>query len=404
MSVGATSAAYLASRGLGLGEIAALKSLQAAIFLFCEFPTGIFADLAGRWISLLLGILTSAGGFLLFYFSSSFAGFLCAEALTALSLCFWSGAYEAFVIERASLEAEEGAIDGYFHLNHSVSQIGVLVAGVLGGLVGAKSLALPYLIGFASSLLGLALLLVLRSSHGESRMRGLGVNLFHVIATKTREHVKVTWSAGLANRELIPFFMIMVLVQAFIQPLLHFWQPFFLSMGPQIGSRELGFIFAGYSGLSVLTGMLLSSVSRRPFFRSSRATLMLFFCTAVFYSLIGRTENCLLAVIFFCLTQATLATARTSLGARFNERIAGSVRASILSLNSMISRIGMILSLNLLGSVLAGGGEREKTIFNAYGIAALTLTGTALLALVIYKLLAPRTQPQAPSQTCEVQS
>jgi hypothetical protein len=47
MFVGAISAAYLTTRGLTLAEIASLKSLQAIIFLSCEFPTGLFADIAG---------------------------------------------------------------------------------------------------------------------------------------------------------------------------------------------------------------------------------------------------------------------------------------------------------------------------------------------------------------------
>src|SRR5688572_2369293 len=115
MFVGATSVTYLLSVGVSFQELAALKSIQAFVLIFGEVPTGILADSFGRKQSLVLSGICAILGFLTFYFSSSFVYFGVAETLTALSLCFWSGAYESCAIDTAKLDHVEGSLNRFFH-------------------------------------------------------------------------------------------------------------------------------------------------------------------------------------------------------------------------------------------------------------------------------------------------
>jgi MFS family permease len=67
MFVGATSVAYLLHSGLGLDDIAFLKTVQALVLILGEVPTGVLADSIGRKRSLVLAVLFGIAGFFLFF-------------------------------------------------------------------------------------------------------------------------------------------------------------------------------------------------------------------------------------------------------------------------------------------------------------------------------------------------
>lgn len=364
MFAGATSGAYLLSQGLGLSEIALLKSVQASIILLGEVPTGILADSWGHKRSLLFSLISAVMGFALYYFGHSFLVFVLAEALVALALCFWSGAYEAFAIEEAALEAVPGLMDRYFHLNQAINSGAVLVFGYLGGRIGLHGMALPYLGAVLVLLFAFAVLVPMRSKEVATHVQGQ--EPFRVCAFM--EKSKAAFREGLLKRELAPFFWANIGIQFAIQPLLHYWQPLFQSLGREVTAETLGTIFSLYCGTNLLFGMVAARLSKSPVFRSRAVVVLTFVSFGAFYVLTGLSQQVVNAVISFCFAQGLLSIARTALSVRFNEAIAGLPRASILSSLSLVSRFGMIGALGLLSvGTKYVGAHSEHLLFVGFG-------------------------------------
>ena len=362
MLVGATSVAYLLDSGLGLDKVAYLKSIQAMVLLAGELPTGVFADSFGRRKSLVAAALVSALGFLLFASGDTFLIFALAECLTALALCFWSGAYEAFAIDRANLQSKPGLMDKYFHQNQSLNSLSVLSLGWMGGWLASTHLAAPYWAGLLCFVFLIILILKTPPSSHDLEMAAPLELAKRRVFLDIGKHLKVAVKEGLLHPVLFPFFLANIFIQFSIQPLLHFWQPTFLSFGPESGTRFLGFVFGAYCGGSALAGFAFSKLGTNAWARSRWTTLTLFCLYALLYVAFAQSRVLETSLLLFVLLQSVLSLARTSLGIRMNELIPSGSRASVLSALGLISRIGMMIALAWIAHMSQGkaSGDSEN--------------------------------------------
>ena len=354
MSVGAISVAYLLSKGLPVEKIAYLKIIQAIVLLAGELPTGLFADAYGSKKSLLLGAISTIIG-LVFYITSNSLPFFCvAEFFTAIGLCFWSGAYETFSIEIASLNDNKGRLDRYFHQNQTINKTSVLFMGWVGGILASKNLVLSYYVG--CSLILLSFILIYTSSI-ESVVHSVKIQELNPKKwiLKTTNQLGETIKLVTGSPVLIPFIFANILIQFCIQPILHYWQPFFEGIDSTITPTHLGNVFAAYCATSAFFSFIYTYLIRFSWARSTAATIFLFSLFAIFNYLFSESSSFTQAIILFSLLQAFLALARTVLSIRLNEVIPHKKRASILSAVSLISRIGMMISLFFAGLLLKNG-------------------------------------------------
>jgi MFS family permease len=358
MFVGATSITYLMSVGISLQEIAALKSIQAFVLIFGEIPTGVLADSFGRKLSLILGGICAIVGFLIYYFSHSFFFFGIAETLTALSLCFWSGAFESCAIDTAKLEHSEGSLNKFFHLNNSVNSVSVMFFGFLGGYLGMKGINLPYLGAVACYIFMLLILYTLPHEIGHESIAHL------TWFSKIKTHMVAMFKEGILHPVLLPFFLTNIAIQFLIQPLLHYWQPFFQAVDPSVTSKQQGLIFSGYCGAIAVFSYFYSLFSKQEFARRPSTIAVLFSLFSILYFSLSYADKLLSSVIIFVLLQVLLSLCRTSLSIKMNEVIDSKSRASILSALSLISRLGMIGALALIARMVTVGDS--KTIIELY--------------------------------------
>lgn len=380
MFVGATSVSYLLHSGLSLSNVALLKSIQAIVLILAELPTGIFADAMGRRLSLILSSCLSVFGFCLFFFGSSLASFIAAESLTAMSLCFWSGAYEAFAIDKGKLN--DSTLDEFFHKNSTINSLLVLIFGMLGGWLGSIGLQWPYL----GAILAFIILIItlfqfetekslyqITTTNNKSWFQESLLSLKH----QFKVQLNIIFSKDIVSKGLFGFVIMQILVQFLVQPILHYWQPFFTSINTNVSSIELGYIFATYCGASVASGIMASFLSKKKWFRTISSTWSLFALCSILYITLAHEIEFTFAIIFFALLQGILNMARTSLSARLNSRIPSYSRATILSLISLLSRFGMITSLSLLAQFAS-----PQIMFTCYSYIGFTvLIFTALILL-----------------------
>lgn len=368
--VGAISAAFLISRGVSLADIAFLKTIQGIVLVCGELPTGLFADSFGRRKSLLAAAISSAAGFLLFLLGENLPTFLLAECLTALSLCFWSGAYEAFAIHAAGLEGDSRKMNSYFHLNSTINQIAVILFGFLGGAIGAVHFEYAYAGALA---MGLALFVVLLSM-GRGDAPGEGGDARVPLMHRIRNHSVTALKEGLLNPRTAPLFLIGVLIQAAIQPLLHYWQPFLMELSAAWGAAELGRVFAAYCLTQALFSAAYARLSKTYGGSPVRLSLITFAGASLAYCGMAASRDALSAAVALCVLQGFLTVGRTTLGVSLNQSIPPASRATVLSSYSLFSRLGMLAALGVIG-LSTSHGTGLKSLFAAFALGSLATVG-----------------------------
>ena len=127
---------YLASKGLSLFEIGLLEGVFHVTSLLMETPTGAVADIFGRKASRITGIFLSIASSVLMIFSGSFWWFALSFVIMALSYNFESGAAEALVYDSLLLEKKEKLYMKIAGRIEVVYQAAGIAALIIGGAVG----------------------------------------------------------------------------------------------------------------------------------------------------------------------------------------------------------------------------------------------------------------------------
>ncbi len=143
---------FLRSHGLSEIETNLVNvSFFLTIFLF-EIPTGIYADVFGRKKSFVIScFLISAGGFV-YSQVNSMTGFIVAEIISAIGITFYSGAFQAWFIDRLKHYGYKEKLTKIFALEGIVRASASIVVSVIGGKLADADYSLPWL---ADSVTGL---------------------------------------------------------------------------------------------------------------------------------------------------------------------------------------------------------------------------------------------------------
>ena len=346
MFVGAISVVFLISRGIGIESVGAIKIVQAITLIIFEVPTGVLSDILGRRISLTLSVICGVLGFSLYYLGESLLVFCIAEIVVALSLCFWSGAYESLCIENLKLDKDNLKMNEFFHSNSFVNKLMTLTCGLAGGYIALKGYRFSYLAAIATYIF-LAFIIVTQINE-ENKKENNPEGLFYLLKKYFVENIRITFKEGLLNQRLIKYFLFAIALKIVIQPLLHYWQPYILSLNPELSSKSLGNYFFMYVSCSMLISAIYSKLSQYSFYNNP----MFIFAPFVFFGCcflgMSLSLNLPLSIILFCLTQAFLVVIYSIFNSKLNSKINSEYRAGILSSLSLFSRFGAILSLTTI--------------------------------------------------------
>jgi len=146
-------ALFFLDRGLGYGAILFLYAINTGIQTALELPSGMLADRWGRKPVLMLGACLQAVAFALIAFGGNSAVYIIAMAMHGAALAAVSGCDAAFIYDSltaAGREREFRKIEGRAYMYNLV---GWGTGGLLGGLLAAKSLTLPFTLSVLTSLL-----------------------------------------------------------------------------------------------------------------------------------------------------------------------------------------------------------------------------------------------------------
>lgn len=163
MSISFSSGVYsnfLRSHGLNELEVNLVNvSFFVTIFLF-EIPTGVFADVFGRKKSFLVSCLLLSVGEFVYSKANSMFGFITAEVISAIGITFFSGAFQAWFVDRLKHHGHTEKLTKIFVWEGVVRSCACMLASAIGGKLADIAYPLAWLAGSITSLVT-ALLAVL---------------------------------------------------------------------------------------------------------------------------------------------------------------------------------------------------------------------------------------------------
>lgn len=134
---------FFEKHGLSITQIMILQATYSFTVALFEIPSGFFADIYGRRLSLFFGSILTFLGYLIFSFYSGFNEFFIAEIFLGIGGSLISGADSALIYDTLlELKKDEDytKIEGK---NYGIGNVSEGLAGVLGGFLAVSSLELP---------------------------------------------------------------------------------------------------------------------------------------------------------------------------------------------------------------------------------------------------------------------
>lgn len=381
--------AFAASRGLGFVEIMLLNSIYCLVVIVAEVPTGAIADRMGRRPAMMAGAVAMVAACITYLMAHGFWGFAAAEALAALSMTLCSGADSAYLFD---LLNDHGRGEEYARREGTASawhQGGNTVAFAAGGLLGAQSLALPYIVtaGVATMAFFVALGMRRDRPNPESVPSPREyIGHMHASVRTVLRHERLLWAIGYSA-------VVFVLLRATI----YLYQPYLKSAG--YGIAQTGLVFAAVYLVAAAVAHHADWL-RRKFAEASLLWGLLAILVVTFFALGGlRMGPWMLAVL---VVQAAANGLYSPLvKPLLNREIYDSRRrATVLSVESMVRRTAFGLFSPAVGGLMDIWGPGAGLILcGAFGLVGFALLyGTLRAAPAGAALPARPTPAPAPVQ------
>lgn len=341
--VSATYVLFLLSQHLDLLQVNLVNlAFMTGNFLF-EIPTGVYADYFGRKNSVVLSSTLVALAFGTYFLSSSFFMFIIAEMIAALAITFSSGALDAWLVDSLEQNSFVGNVDYVFSHASILGQLAALFGGLIGAYIGSVSLRLP--LGFAALLSLLSVVVALLFMYENRRTRETfgfshGLNQLSKIA---KEGVIY----GVRHKVILWLVLSSILASFALQPLNMYWSPRFNTLaGNQVWI--VGWVWAGMCLFMMFGGLLVKKL-----LRNGKKYLEISIITALFIG-IPIIAASFSNIFYFVLT--TFLTYEIGRGmfnpihkSYLNKYIPSEHRATVLSFDSMMGKVGAAGGLVLLG-------------------------------------------------------
>ncbi len=341
----------LIEKGISLGNLSIFMAIYSFIVIVFELPSGIMSDVIGRkktfCISLMASIFSSV--FMLLGNGTFTIGL--GMIFYGLSRAISSGSFDALFID-SYIESY-----GIEKLNNITTRLNVLdsiglSAGALsGGFLpdysaqflrnfGVYDLNLIIKISLSIIVFILSMILVTetnKSQHKEDRI-------------SFKDHITLSASFVKNNMIVICIFISVLSTGYFLSSFETYWQPHFLSL---MYNSDLLFLLGIMAFLYLGVVMIGSIISNKIInkFNSKKMYLILRLILAIFIILTSLQRNIILFIICYISMYFIFGMANIPEGVILNSETPNRIRASMLSVNSLILQIGMLFG-SLINSII----------------------------------------------------
>lgn len=325
-------------RGLSLAQASLVDVMFFVAASFGEVPTGIVADKFGRKTSLIAGAALLSVGILGWTFAPTLPLIMVSYFGMGVGFTFLSGAEDALFYESVQLA---GRADDYSRL---VGQAGAAFQGALAlgsvasGLLASLNLVLPMLVSGLSLFLILGIVLTFKEPQTKEKTDGQVRKSFGAILHQSLRLMR--------TRPMLLYPMIylaLVPIASFITETL-FLQPQALSLGVPLAG--IGFLIMAVQ-LIDMVGLNWSD-RLKSLFGEGRlvfTTPLLIFASLILLALFQRLP----VLIFIAVIGFSTSVIRPILLNRIQNEVSDDVRATIISMNSLMNTVIAAISQPTLG-------------------------------------------------------
>jgi MFS family permease len=367
---------FLLDAGLSNLEAFAANAFFTAGFVLFEIPTGVIADLHGRKVSYLLGVVTLAISTMLYLFmwrvSAPFWAWAISSMFLGLGFTFFSGAFEAWLADALAYSGSKDKLESVLAKGQIVEGAAMLTGSVAGGVVAqTTNLGVPYILR--------ALLLVLNFVFALALMKDLGFRPAH--SKHPIREVKKIFAGSIKHGLRNPPVRWIMLAAPFTGGVtiyaFYAMQPYLLRLyGDEKAYGIAGLAAAIVAGAQIAGGLLVPYVGR--IFR--RRTSVLLTCEVIsvlVLALVGLVPNFWVVVTLLILWGLMFAAVMPIRQTYLNALIPSEQRATVLSFDSLFGSTGGVIIQPILGKAADVWGYPMSYVFSA-GFQALAIPFTWL--------------------------
>ena len=325
---------FFIQNGLSLLQIGLLESIFHGTSLLCEIPSGMLADRFSYKTNLYLARLSSIGSSILILFGQgNFWIYAIAMIINAWSYNFDSGTSTAFLFDSA---VEAGQKDRYLQISSflsGVAEVTRTLGTVVAGFFIHGALAWTYYIAIALSVLSILLIFLMKEPESKSDERN------HLTLKRILEVVKQEWQ----EKPVLFYWMLTYQLVGTIMCMFYFYYQQKIS---DLASWQVSLIMLIGSGFNLLAVYLASQIGKK--WNSNQVFPILVALTGLALFLVGvKTPFAYLSV--YLLTNALYAVYQPIYYNDLQAYLPSSVRATMLSINSMMFSLSMIVIFPLTG-------------------------------------------------------
>lgn len=341
--IGATYVLYFYNQGYTKLETNLLSGVfTISVFVF-EIPSGAYCDLFGHRKTLIYSGYSLLLSMILFYIGRNTIILALGQILWGVSYALQSGALEAWVVDRGKFRGSE--LDKLFSKSQKISNIFMIIGGIIGTGLATISLFYIWIIPIASAFAYIILVCLLVDENSNNAIIHLNTKFaqgINSLKANTIESLNIIKTSSIL-KYLISFNM---LIGFAFSPIFVFWSPYISSFK----NGEL-WILAWMWALIKLFNAIGNTLLECFCTRFDRYKVLLASCITLCIVLItaGIQSNLIFVICMLLLFELLLGIVNPIQKSYLNDNIQNESRATILSFNSMFSRLGSFLSLIIMG-------------------------------------------------------
>ncbi|WP_445278826.1 MFS transporter [Streptococcus sp. KHUD_013] len=332
---------FFIQNGLSLLQIGLLESIFHGTSLLCEIPSGMLADRFSYKTNLYLARLASiVSSIFILFGQGNFWIYALAMTVSAWSYNFDSGTSTAFLYDSA---VEAGQKDRYLQISSflsGVAEVTRTLGTVVAGFFVHGALAWTYLIAIGLSLLSILLIFLMKEPESKSGERN------HLTLKRILVVVKQEWQ----EKPVLFYWMFTYQLVGTIMCMFYFYYQQKIS---DLASWQVSLIMLIGSGFNLLAVYLASQIGKK--WNSDQVFPVLVALTGLVLFFVGfKTPFAYLSV--YLLTNALYAVYQPIYYNELQGYLPSSVRATMLSINSMMFSLSMIVIFPLTGWLIDTSG------------------------------------------------
>ena len=334
---------YFSSK-VSIDQVLLLEAIYYAFVVLLEVPSGYLSDLLGRRIILIISSLTAVGSYLVFFMADEFALLMIAQGLLAAHISFKSGTDSALLFESLVMSNRKPDIGNELARAQRFGLIATAFAAFFGGLIGGYNLSLPYALSAIAAIAALAISIKFTEPSKSQR------SLAKPVLDQFAEIFKY-----LKKPQLFWIFLFSVIIFVLVHVPYEYFQPYIKMLFSDNAAYDQSPVVAGILiSITMLLGSYASNYSI-PLQRRFGTGTALFLIIIIAVLIIGIMAIFLhmLVLAILMMRSVPMSLSNPIIQSVLHENITDEIRASFLSVLSLISRLTFSLTL-LVTALLIG--------------------------------------------------